>query len=674
MAESQGQGRAIAIVAWVLLTSLAFLLLHWPQPSPFEGTVGAVLQRVGTPVEVWLSTADRRLRLAQQPDVLATTHAADAAEADVVVDLGRQYQRMAGFGAALTDSSAWLIQNKLNPIERAALLRELFGPPPGLNFNMLRITIGASDFSLQHYTLDDMPAGETDPGLQHFNIVVPRRNVIPVLQEIRVVQPGVLIIASPWSAPAWMKVSANLISGTLLEAYEADFADYLVHFVNAYQALGIPIFALTVENEPTFEPLTYPGMALSAEARARIIGKHLGPALAGRKPATVILGWDHNWDLPQQPLSVLADPDARRYLAGIAWHCYRGNPAAQSEVHQAFPHKDVYLTECAGGDWPSARNGELLLFARNIVMGGVTHWARGVVYWNLALDENHGPHAGGCDECKGIVTIDSTTGAISRNDEYYAFGHFSRFVMPGAARVKSGNTHAGIHQVAFQNPHDGSVVLVAVNGNTQTSHLTVRQGGLHFEYDLPASSVATFVWPPAAGDPAHDRTAVEPEAPVVRPRPARTVAPQLPTPAVTASVAAPAVTASVPPAAPSVLPSATTVGDGAAVPASVSTTIPAPIPAADSAAAPAVAATVAPAAAQITIPAAASVVAVPGPVPTAVPTPVASSPSPSTSVSTVAPAVPAGAASTVTPAATAPIPSATVAQGAAPVPATSTDE
>ncbi|HEV2681769.1 MAG TPA: glycoside hydrolase family 30 beta sandwich domain-containing protein [Rhodanobacter sp.] len=496
MDEGQGVGRWTAISWVVLLTLLALSAMNWPRPRLFTATIAKVLAPTGPIVHVWLSTADRSLRLAQQPDVVADGHDAGKSPSDVVIDITRKYQTMAGFGAALTDSSAWLIQNKLNASQRAALLQELFGPPPGLNFNMLRVTIGASDFSLQHYTLDDMPVGQIDPELQHFNVVEDQRNVIPVLHDILAIHPGLRVIASPWSAPAWMKDSANVIGGTLFEQYEAAYANYLVRFVDVFQGYGIPIFALTVQNEPGFEPLTYPGMNLPAEARTRIIGKYLGPALAGRKPGTVILGWDHNWDMPDQPMSVLADPDARRYIAGIAWHCYRGDSSAQSTVHRAFPHKDVYLTECSGGDWPSAKNGELLLFARNIVMAGITNWAGGVVYWNLVLDENHGPHAGGCDECKGVVTIDSGTGTISRNDEYYAFAHFSRFVLPGAARVKSGNTNAGVHEVAFQNQHDGSVVLVAVNGNTQANHLSVKQGSLRFQYDLPASSVATFMWPP----------------------------------------------------------------------------------------------------------------------------------------------------------------------------------
>jgi glucosylceramidase len=498
MDESQGVGRWTAISSVVLLTLLALSALYWSRPQPFASTIAEVLPPTGTMVRVWLSTADRRLRLAQQPDVPTDKHDAGTSPADVVVDLSRKYQVMTGFGAALTDSSAWLIQNKMSASQRAALLQEMFGPPPALNFNMLRITIGASDFSLQHYTLDDMPAGQVDPELQHFNAVAEQRDLVPALHDILSIRPDLRIIASPWTAPAWMKTSANVISGTLLEQYESTYADYLVRSVTTFRSYGIAIFALTVQNEPAFEPLTYPGMVLSAPVRARIIGQYLGPELAKRAPGTVILGWDHNWDMPNEPLSVLADADARKHIAGIAWHCYRGDPGAQTTVHRAFPNKDAYLTECSGGDWPSAQNGELLLFARNIIMAGITNWARGVIYWNLVLDENHGPHAGGCDECKGVVTVDSNTGAISRNDEYYAFAHFSRFVLPGAVRVKSESTNAGIHEVAFQNPEEGSVVLVAVNGNTQANHLSVEQGALRFQYDLPASSVATFVWSPEA--------------------------------------------------------------------------------------------------------------------------------------------------------------------------------
>jgi glucosylceramidase len=487
---------AAAGVLGLLVLAVLVAAYWWRVRHPVSTLpVARAVPEIQAAARVWLSTADRRLRLARQPDAVASIHG--ASPADVVIDVAQKYQTMEGFGAALTGSSAWLIRNKLNPQQRAALLGELFGPPPGLNFNLLRVTIGASDFSLQHYTLDDLAAGQVDPQLQHFNLAADLRDVVPLMQAILAIRPQLRIIASPWSAPAWMKTSANLISGTLFEEYEATYANYLVRYVDTLRKYGIPVFALTVQNEPTFLPLTYPGMELPDKVRARIIGQYLGPALASRRPRTLILGWDHNWDAPGQPLSVLADPDAARYIDGIAWHCYSGNASAQSKVHRAFPKKSVYLTECSGGDWPSSKNGELMLFARNVVMDAVKNWARGVVYWNVALDEQHGPHAGGCDACKGVVTIDAGTGAVSRNDEYYAFAHFSRFVLPGAVRVKSSAASGGIDNVAFQNP-DGAVVLVVVNGNAQTHRVAVAQGTTHFQYDLPGNSVATFVWPPQA--------------------------------------------------------------------------------------------------------------------------------------------------------------------------------
>ncbi|CAM5234500.1 glycoside hydrolase family 30 protein [Rhodanobacter lindaniclasticus] len=496
MDEARGIPRWLAIASFVLISVLALLALRLARrpPAAFGTVVASVLQPGGPGIELWLSTQDRRLRLARQADVPISD--AGSAPADVVIDSGKTYQSIVGFGAALTDASAWLLQNKLSAPARRALLLELFGPPPGLGFNMVRLTIGASDFSLQPYTLDDLPAGAVDPDLQHFNVAANLRDVIPAVQEVLSIDPDLRIIASPWSAPAWMKTSANLIGGTLLEQYESSYAQYLVKYVDTYRGYGIPIFALTLQNEPGFVPVTYPGMLLSAEQRARIIEQYLGPALAGRRPATRILGWDHNWDEPQQPLDVLYDAEAARYIDGIAWHCYRGAPSAQSEVHRAFPRKDAYITECSGGDWESARHGELLWFARDLLLGGLRNWARGVIYWNLALDEQYGPHFGGCGNCKGIVTIDSRTGAVSRNDEYYAFAHYSRFIRPGAVRIWSTDTGDDLKNVAFRNPDGGSIVLVLVNGKAEVHEVSVQQGDIAFRYTMPAESVATFVWQP----------------------------------------------------------------------------------------------------------------------------------------------------------------------------------
>lgn len=496
MKEGQGTSGRTAIALVALLSVCALAALRVPLRLPAAPVLQLPLaMRTGPAVELWLSTQDRRLRLARQPDIPISVSPPTGA-ADIVIDTSRTFQSIVGFGAAMTDSSAWLIRNRLNSWQRMAFLREMFGPPPGLNLNLLRVTIGASDFSLQPYTLDDLPAGQVDAGLAHFNLAANLEYLIPTLREVLAVNPELRLIATPWSAPAWMKNNGSLIGGTLLAQYESVYAQYLVKYVDAMRGQGIAIWALTVQNEPAFQPLTYPGMALPADARARIIGQYLGPALANRSTRPLILGWDHNWDDPAQPLAVLGDADARSYLDGIAWHCYVGDPAAQSRVHRAWPRKDAYVTECSGGDWESAKNGELLWFARDLLLGSLRNWARGVVYWNLALDENHGPHYGGCDNCKGMVTIDSHSGAVSRNDEYYAFAHYSCFVLPGAVRVWSTDTGPDLHNVAFRNAEDGSLVLVVTNGAKAEHAVGVEQGQLHFQYTMPPESVATFTWNP----------------------------------------------------------------------------------------------------------------------------------------------------------------------------------
>lgn len=492
--ESNAPWAAVAFI--VVLALLTFAAVYAPRFEHPKAVARVAIPApiTGPAVEIWLSTADRRLKLMRQPDI--ALGARGGSPADVVIDVGKKYQTMVGFGAAMTDSSAWLLQNKLSDAQRGELLRELYGPPPNLDLSMMRLTIGASDFSLKPYTLDDVPTGQTDPDLTHFNVTANLQDVIPTVREVLAVNPDLRIIASPWSAPAWMKSSENLIGGELLEQYESDYADYLVKYVDTYRGYGIPIFALTLQNEPNFVPITYPGMAMSAETRARIVAQYLGPRLAGRNPATTILEWDHNWSHPEQPLAVLGDPDASRYIDGVAWHCYEGSQAAQGRVHRAYPQKDVYLTECSGGDWASSINGELIWFARNLLVTGIRQWARGVIYWNLALDENHGPHFGGCAACKGVIMVDSKTGAVSRNDEYYALAHFSKFVMRDALRVASTDTDAdkGVANVAFQNATDGSIVLVMVNTNPQERRLSVAEGTIQFEYTMPPRSVATFVW------------------------------------------------------------------------------------------------------------------------------------------------------------------------------------
>ena len=438
---------------------------------------------------MWVTTGDQARLLSREPDILFGDGTATLPLLSVA-DTGG-YQEIVGFGAAITDASAILI-NGLPAEQRERLLHELFDPDSGIGLSFTRLTIGASDFSPRHYTFDDMPPGERDPTLARFTIEPDRANRLPVVQRALAINPSLTVMASPWSAPAWMKTSDKLIKGSLRpDAYDA-FAEYLARYVDAYAAEGVPIFALTIQNEPHFEPDDYPGMRVEPPARARFIGEYLGPRLQRGGSGTRILDWDHNWDEPQSPLAVLRDSVARRYVSGVAWHCYGGEVSAQSTVHDSFPSVDTYFTECSGGDWAPNFSDNLVWNARTLIIGTTRNWARGVLLWNLALDENHGPHLGGCGNCRGVVTIDSKTGAVTRNVEYYALAHASRFVRPGARRIESTNA-PGLENVAFRN-RDGSTVLIVVNTTTVEQRFGVRSHGRALEYALPAAAVATLRW------------------------------------------------------------------------------------------------------------------------------------------------------------------------------------
>lgn len=451
-------------------------------------------------VQAWTTTADHRLALAPSRVDFDADHAADDSvdAALIEIDAGARRQQMVGFGASITDASAWLIRQKMTPVQREALLRELFGRDgDGIGFDFARLTIGASDFSRHHYSLDDSPDGKSDPALRHFSLDANRGDVIPVARQALAINPQLWLMASPWSAPAWMKDSGSLVTGRLSPSHYDAFARYLLRYVEAMAGEGIPVRALTVQNEPDFEPADYPGMRLNAPARARFIGDHLGPLLARHAPQVQLFDWDHNWDKPEEPLAVLADPAASRYIDAVAWHCYGGQPAAQSQVRQAHPGVDVYMTECSGGDWEPVRSGGLNLQTQRLIVETTRNWARGVLFWNLALDENSGPHAGGCGNCRGVVTIDSTSGEVSRTDDYYALAHASRFVRRGAWRVGSSEADGSVANVAFVNADDDSRVLIVSNAAAQPRVIRVREGGRSFRHLMPARSVATFCWQPA---------------------------------------------------------------------------------------------------------------------------------------------------------------------------------
>ncbi len=454
---------------------------------------GAEEKKPETAVQVWVTMPDKSLLLERQEDV-SFGRAADPETLTVAVDDGVRYQRMEGFGASLTDSSAWLIANRLSERQREELMKLLFDHEAGIGISYLRLPMGASDFALGLYSYNDMPQGEADPELSRFSIEHDRAYVVPLLKQALAINPELSLMASPWSPPGWMKTSDSLIGGNLRpDSYEA-FARYFVKFLEAYRDEGVPIGAITLQNEPHHVPSDYPGMRMNAEEQTLLVKKHVGPALREAGLATDIVIWDHNWDETYYPLAVLNDPEAKEFVAGTAFHGYAGQVEAQSRLHEAHPDKGIYFTESSGGEWATDFGANVRWDMQTLIIGATRNWAKTVLKWNLALDENHGPKLGGCQDCRGVVTIGQSTGEATLNEEYYAFGHASKFVRAGAYRIESdSHGNESIETTAFLNP-DGSLVLIALNSSAVSLDFQVKWRERAYAYTLPAGAAATFVW------------------------------------------------------------------------------------------------------------------------------------------------------------------------------------
>ena len=499
-----------SVLAGAVVLALAACAGRRAAPAAATPTLPASAQAVpasSRSVQAWLTTGDGTVRLARQPDLMladAPSRAGYARSFDqpqalrgtapapvvVAIDPAGRRQAIAVFGAALSDASASLIHDRLDADSRTALLRELFDAESGLGLGLLRIAVGSSEFARSRYSLDDVAPGQQDPNLAQVSIEADRTAVLPVARAALALNPALRFIATPYSAPGWMKSSDSLVKGTLRPDATLAYARYLKRFVDLYRDEGVPVFALTLQHEPRAEPADAPGMRLDAAARSALIGQ-LAPLL-GQAPA--LLELDDSWDAASEALKVLADAGAGPHVAGTAWHCYAGDVAAQTTVHDAAPDKAIYLTECSGGTWAPGWGDSLVHFGGTAIVGGVRHWAAGVMLGNLALDEAGGPRIGGCVGCRGVVTL-GADGIVVRNPEYYALAHASRFVRPGAVALVSTGTVDGVSNAAFANA-DGTLVLVVVNGAAVARQIQVTDGAASFSTGLPAASMATYLWQP----------------------------------------------------------------------------------------------------------------------------------------------------------------------------------
>ncbi|WP_224366047.1 carbohydrate-binding protein [Hyalangium versicolor] len=458
---------------------------------PLAGLVaGASAHAAGETANVWLTKQDLSQALQQQGNV-AFTADASAGLNTIFVDENTAYQTMDGIGASLTDSSAWLIKNKLSAATQTSVMSKLFDPVNGIGVSFLRQPMGASDFAVNgNYSYDDMPSGQRDDtNLSHFTIAHDEAYVLPLLRQALTLNPNLKVMITPWSAPAWMKTNGSMNGGKLDTAAYGQFALYFAKTIQAYQAAGVPVYALTVQNEPLHETSGYPTMNLTAAEASNFIKYNLGPTLAGRGLTTKILGYDHNWDRPDYVQTLYADASTAGYLAGSAWHFYGGDVSTMNDIHYQYPNKDIYFTEGSSGTWITN------LFDANITneIAIFRNWAKTYTDWNIALDTNRGPTNGGCTTCSGLVTINQSNGTATYTPTYYAMGHISKFVVPGAKRIASTGYAQGLHNVAFKNP-DGSKSLIVYNQNGASAQFAVKWGNSSFTYTLPATSIATFKW------------------------------------------------------------------------------------------------------------------------------------------------------------------------------------
>jgi len=404
------------------------------------------------------------------------------------VDSTQQFQELDGFGYSLTGGSA-IVLNTLSASDRNKILRELFSrDSSALAISCLRISIGASDLDPAPFSYDDVPEGQTDINLEKFSIEPDRTNLIPVLKQILEINPEIMIMGSPWSAPPWMKTNKNFKGGSLKKEYFPVYARYFVKYIQAMKAEGINIHAITVQNEP-LHPGNNPSMLMEAQDQRDFVRDYLGPAFENAGITTKIIIYDHNCDKPDYPISILNDATAKKYIDGSAFHLYAGEISAMSNVHEAHPDRNLYFTEQWTGKNESFAS-NFMWHTQHVVIGSLRNWSRMVLQWNLANDPGFGPHTdGGCSECKGALTIGGT---ITRNPSYYILGQISAWVPPGSVRVASDNL-PGLQSVAFLTP-TGRKVLLVLNTTQTNQSFNIEFKDRRVTTLLKAQSAGTYIW------------------------------------------------------------------------------------------------------------------------------------------------------------------------------------
>ncbi|MBC7934537.1 MAG: glucosylceramidase [Rhizobacter sp.] len=439
-------------------------------------------------VNLWLTNTDKSLLFEQQKTALHFKKQTNSHPV-INVDEKQKFQSMDGFGFTLTGGSAMVI-NRMNPAKRKALLNELFDTDSNnIGISYLRLSIGASDLNDRVFSYNDLPAGQTDTSMEKFSLKPDQEDLIPVLKEILAINPDIKILGSPWSPPTWMKTNNNSKGGSLKPEFYNAYARYFVKYIREMKKEGIRIDAITIQNEP-LHPGNNPSLLMLPNEQAAFIKQSLGPAFKAENIGTKIILYDHNADRPDYPISILNDPEARKYVDGSAFHLYGGTIDSLTKVHNAHPDKNLYFTEQwvgAPGNFPE----DLSWHVRTLVIGAPRNWSRNVLEWNLAADPQQNPHTdGGCDQCLGAITVDGNK--VTRNPAYYIIAHASKFVRPGSVRIKS-NIAGTLHNVAFKTPN-GNKVLIVQNDSAVSQTFNIGYKNKIVTTSLSAGAAGTYVW------------------------------------------------------------------------------------------------------------------------------------------------------------------------------------
>lgn len=420
-------------------------------------------------------------------------------ETAVFVDSSHRFQTVWGFGGAITDAVAE-VYARLTPAAQKEFLTAYFDPRQGLGYNVVRTTIHSSDFSSGSYTY----VREGDRTLDSFSIEHDMQYRVPLLRQALAASKahgtGLRVFASPWSAPGWMKSNNSMLRGGSLNAGDrALWAEYYVKFVQAYEKAGIPIWGLSVQNEP-MATQRWESMIYTAEDETRFLGDFLGPALkkAGLGDKKIVV-WDHNRDLlPQRAAHILSDPKARPYVWGVGFHWYetwtKGEPmhANVAAVHQAYPEINLLLTEATVEKFDPAKlqhwaNGERY---GSEIIADLNAGAVGWIDWNMLLDGTGGPNHVG-NFCFAPLHA-SDDGQLVYTPSFAYLGHFTRYIKPGARRVSASSSRSALATTAFRNT-DGSLAIVVMNktDNAQKYRLIVDRKEVTVE--IPAHAIQTVL-------------------------------------------------------------------------------------------------------------------------------------------------------------------------------------